>query len=164
MRANLRQKRTGSTGPAGAWLWLVTALLCTAVIASCTNQKDTKGPTFPAGQAGGTDGGVNVVLASRQLQPDGETFIITALVLSRTSGRPIPGVTVVLVAGAAVAAGGGGGGGAGAAELNPASGSTDESGRFTSTLRCSVAGAVTVAALVEGVGGAAPPTLTVTCP
>ena len=161
MRANLRQKRTGSTGPAGAWLWLVTALLCsTAVIASCTNQKDTKGPTFPAGQAGGVDGGLLVVVSTRVLQPGGETWIITVLVQSR-AGRPVQGVTVTLVPGAAVAAGGGGGGGvAGAAEVNPASGTTDDNGRFTSTLRCTVAGNVTVAALVEGSQGST----VVSCP
>jgi hypothetical protein len=141
------------------------ALLCsTAVIASCTNQKDTKGPTFPAGQAGGVDGGVNVVLSSRPLQPVADVWIITALVQSRTSGRPVQGATVTLVPGAAVVAGGGGAGNPGAADLNPASGSTDENGRFTSTARCTVTGSVLIAALVEGFGANLPPTVSISCP
>ncbi|HEV8674754.1 MAG TPA: Ig-like domain-containing protein [Methylomirabilota bacterium] len=112
------------------------ALLCVvALIDACTDQKDTKGPTFPAGQTGV----VNQVFLFPTPGPGGDQITITVVAQS-ANGRPAEGRDVFMTTTAGRFSNG----------QSQISGVTDAGGQFSTTLSCDGTNASTVSALVEG--------------
>lgn len=137
MGANLRHKVTGSTG-SGRWrAWLVVVALVSlgALIHACTNQSDTKGPTFPASQTGDNPTAATVLLFDSP-GPGGDQVTLT-LVVRSPGGQPVVGRPVFM----STTAG----------QLSRTSGVTDDNGQFTSVLNCDGTNVSTVSALVENV-------------
>ncbi len=152
MCATGRGKTFGSTGSGRARIFLLAALLgLGALVQACTDQKGSKGTTFPTGTTGNaeTSGAIRVQVA---INPNtielGRTAGITVLV-SNTNGLPLEGRLVQLSTSVG--------------RLNVVDGFTDAAGKFVSALRVTasdVANAATltsatVTAFVEGASGSA---------
>ena len=152
MCATGRGKTLGNTGSGRARIFLLAALLgLGALVQACTDQKGSKGTTFPTGTTGNaeTSGSIRVQVA---INPNtielGRTAGITVLV-SNTNGLPLEGRLVQLSTSVG--------------RLNVVDGFTDAAGKFVSALRvtatdlANAAGvtSATVTAFVEGASGTA---------
>jgi hypothetical protein len=150
MCATGRGKTLGSTGSGRARIVGLAALLLLlgGLVQACTDQKGSKGTTFPTGVTGNADtsGEIRVQVAINANTVEvGRRAGITVLVSNR-NGLPLEGrlVQVSTTLG----------------RIDQVDGFTDPNGKYSTALFCDVAGAAVITAFVEGASSA---NTTITC-
>jgi hypothetical protein len=152
MCATGRGKTLGSTGSGRARIFLVAALLLLgALVQACSDQKGSKGTSFPTGTTGNAETSANIRVQVG-INPNtielGRSAGITVLA-TNTNGLPLEGRLVQLTTSLG--------------QLSVVDGFTDAAGKFVSALRVTAtdvanAGSLTsatVTAFVEGASGSA---------